>query len=60
MSKPLVHVGIPHEVAVACGMHGYVRNAAYRDQVTCLRCKKTDLYKSLKRSPKPRKGLAED
>lgn len=47
MSKSMVHVHIPYTTEVACGIQGYAGNSGVREGVTCKRCKKTDLYKTL-------------
>ena len=46
------HVLVPHTTTVACGQSGFSYTPGYREQVTCLRCRKTPLFKLLPTMPR--------
>lgn len=50
--KGKVHVLIPYTTEVACGQQGFSASALYREQVTCKRCRESELFKKLSNLPK--------
>ena len=46
------HVHVPCTTTVACGQQGYSFTPMYREQITCKRCRKHPLFKTLPNLPK--------